>query len=208
MYVPPSPVEEREPLLNAGNAALNQRDMSPRPPHAPDSTPYQPAPVATPPTMAFPPDPTAYWQASGRPKLLTHLCLGSSILLVVLSFGILALILPLFVGVVGIIISYTLLFGVEMISERIRKATGLCVIGMIVSVVAALQIVFDSLMAGYECETDPANATQSDCIMTFILIVIVFVNLLTQSVLLKMIYSHLRISNAMLNPASSGIIQI
>ena len=159
---------------------------------------YQPDPAPA------APDPTAYWQASGRLKLLTHLCLGSSILLVVLSFGIFGLIGHLYLGLVGIILSFTLLIGV-MISERIRKASWLCAKGWIISVFAILQMVF--VMAGYECETDP-DATQSDCIMTFILIVIVFVNLLTQSVLLKMIHSHLRISNAMLNPASSGIIQI
>lgn len=180
MYVPPSPVDEREPLLNVGSVAAsqlpgesgNQRESAPRmaarPPHAsPDgASPYQPAPAPHQPTSAprtpppppvpFTPDPTAYWQEPGTPKLLSQVCLGSSVFLIVLGFGSFALLLPLFVGILGVFMSFTLLFNAsEIISERIRKASAMSIVGIIVCVVGALQILFDSLLAGYECETDP-----------------------------------------------------
>lgn len=114
----------------------------------------------------------------------------------------------MFAGIAGIVMSYTLLFGAEMMSERIRKGTSLSIVGLVLSVVGGLQIVFDSLLAGYECETEPEIATQSDCIITFSLIVIVFINVIIQAVLFKWLHYHLRLSAALLNPASSGIIQI
>ena len=137
-----------------------------------------------------------------------QVCVGSGILLVALSFGSFALLVPMFAGFVGIMLGYTMLFGVEMISERIRKSLTLSIVGIILSVVGSLQILFDSLLAGYECETDPEVATQSDCIMTFILFVIIFINLIIQGVLFKGVHYHLRLSAALLNPASSGIVQI
>ncbi|GAX73227.1 hypothetical protein CEUSTIGMA_g680.t1 [Chlamydomonas eustigma] len=155
------------------------------------------------------PDPQDFWLLP-RNRILLYSCFFVSTLLVVLALGQTFLFLVLISGFVGIAASASNLIPratVDMAAQS-KNSTVLCLVGLVLSTVSILQLLWILFLTNLECRLDPEDAPPKDCLIMYSYTGVSMLLVLANGVLMQMLMLRASQVSRMLNPVSSGMISL